>query len=465
MTKGLFDLHSIFEKGIRIVFQITSYIAFFGNILDIQEYAIDNKNLLYLNIANDFIILVILILFYVRWLNYKICFSILIYSILANIFIGKFVSEIDPAEPIRAYMFLRDSIFVILLLSLTAFALNKLHSIIIGIIYLVSIILFDFVIGANYIHQSLFLIIVIFSAYVGLTYYLVDMFEKAIIGQQERNQYVAQQNENLKEANRMLEERQVMIEEQAMQIMEQSEELKTKNETLKSLNTSKDVFLSILAHDLKNPFNVIKGYAEILKARFTKLDETRKLQYVESIENASKVTYNLLENLLSWARAQNNMIELHPENIHLNPLILEVLLLFKETMKEKKIALDYTPVKSLSVYVDPDMISTILRNLLSNAVKFTFPGGNISIILREIEKEVEIIIADDGIGINPDDLNNLFKIDKHLSTSGTGGEPGSGLGLILCKMFVEKNNGRIQVLSERKVGTQFSVFLPKSKES
>lgn len=460
MSKGLFDLHSSFVEGIKKVFQIASYIVLIGSLIDLYKYSTNTK-IVYLNTINIAVIIIILILFYFKKLNYKICFTILIYSILANIFIGKLISDIDAEDPVKAYLFLRDSIFVILLLSLAAFALHKIHALIIGFIYLHVLILFDIFIRTEFIHQNIPIIITTFSAYVGLTYYLVSMFEKALIGQQEKNQFIEHKNIELNDANRLLKERQVMIEEQSKHIVYQSEELKVKNEELGRLNTSKDLFLSIIAHDLKNPFNVIKGYAEILRARFSSLDEPRKLQYIESIENSSKTTYNLLENLLSWARAQNNMVDIKPEYIFLNPLILEVILLFKDAMAEKKISLHFSPDKSLKAYADSDMISTVIRNLISNAIKFTFPGGNISVILREIENDIEIVIADDGIGISQDELNKIFKIDKHTSTSGTVGEAGSGLGLILCKLFVEKNNGRLQVISERKIGTQFSVILPK----
>jgi signal transduction histidine kinase len=322
------------------------------------------------------------------------------------------------------------------------------------------LIIIDIWYKVNFVHQNLAIIIITCTAYIGLSYYLVLMLERLLLDQQEKNKYIREQNQSLNSANKLLTERQVMIQEQSKHIISQTEELKAKNEELALLISSKDMFLSIIAHDLKNPINLIKGYSEILRARYERIDDSHKLQYIESIENTTRHTYNLLENLLSWARAQSNAIVIYPDKINLNAVIPEIIMLFRDTLKDKKINFDFNPGELFLVTADNDMLSTVIRNLISNAVKFTFPGGNISIDLFRYDKEIEIVVSDDGIGMDANEVEKLFKIDKYISTSGTIGEGGSGLGLILCKLFVEKNKGRIQVMSEKNKGSRFSVFLP-----
>jgi signal transduction histidine kinase len=139
-------------------------------------------------------------------------------------------------------------------------------------------------------------------------------------------------------------------------------------------------------------------------------------------------------------------------------------MLFRESFLNKNLMFVYNPVPSVRAYVDSEMLSTVLRNLISNSVKFTFPGGNITVEIHEKGDSAEIVIRDDGIGISEGDLQNLFKIDKHISTIGTFGETGSGLGLILCKLFIERNNGQLLVTSERQAGTEFRIILPVSEQ-
>lgn len=240
--------------------------------------------------------------------------------------------------------------------------------------------------------------------------------------------------------------------------------LKQSEKKLKELNATKDKFFSIIAHDLKNPFNVLIGSSEMLLKNYDKFNTTHYKQVVRNINQSAKYGYSLLENLLKWARSQTNRIQWKPITINLKDLTHDVILIFEQTAETKNIKLTYSFDDNLTIYADYDMISTVLRNLISNALKFTPKGGEIQILANPAYKNnmIEITVSDTGIGIDKQHLNKLFRIDVTHSTSGINNEKGTGLGLILCKEFVEKNNGKIRVESEIGKGSRFIFTLPKS---
>lgn len=258
MDRSELNLHDSFEKGIRNIFQITAYIVLVGNLLDIFKFSHENRVLFYSNGINIIIITFFLIAFYLGKISYKISFSVLIYSIAVNMYIGKFFSSIDSADPFRIYFFLRDALFIMLLIPLGAFALHKIHAIIIGVSYLILLVLFSIQVNNIFLEESAFIMVVVTAGFIGLTYYLVDLFEKAMLDQQEKSLLIQNHNEVLNEVNRLLKERQLKIEDQDIALKDQSEkliiqatELQEKNIELVKLNDSRNLFFSIIAHDLK----------------------------------------------------------------------------------------------------------------------------------------------------------------------------------------------------------------------
>ena len=230
---------------------------------------------------------------------------------------------------------------------------------------------------------------------------------------------------------------------------------------LQKLNTTKDKFFSIIAHDLKNPFFSLLGFGELLVNNQEVLSEEEKTEYINNILKISRNSYQLLENLLQWSRTQTGRIEFCPQEIDLMTLINNSTEFFNPIAEQKKITIENKIQSSLNVYADPDMMQTIMRNLITNAIKFTHPGGCIQIKKIGDGNNHKIIVSDNGIGMHPDTLNNIFRIDVNHKTIGTSNEVGTGLGLIICKEFVEKNGGIIGVSSEVGKGTQFSFTLPK----
>ncbi|MBS4057940.1 MAG: HAMP domain-containing histidine kinase [Bacteroidales bacterium] len=229
---------------------------------------------------------------------------------------------------------------------------------------------------------------------------------------------------------------------------------------LKDLNATKDKLFSIIAHDLRSPFNNIIGFSELLLENINKIDNVESEKYIDIINSTAKKTIILLDNLLNWAKSQTGELSYKPEKIILSEIMLEIIGLKKSLAKAKNISLHYTPTIEIELYTDINILKTILRNLISNAVKFTNAGGYINILATTNQQQVEISISDNGVGINEETIHKLFDLSTNLTSLGTANEKGSGLGLVLCKEFVEKLGGKIWVESVEGKGSDFKFTLP-----
>ncbi len=241
-------------------------------------------------------------------------------------------------------------------------------------------------------------------------------------------------------------------------LLEKTVELKTTE--LKELNASKDKFFSIIAHDLKNPFNTIIGFSEMMKESVRLKDSATFYEYAVMINTSAVQTLRLLENLLEWANAQRGKLTFMPVEVNLRELIMDEFSMVEETALGKNIELESYVNDSLTIVADKNMIRTILRNLITNAVKFTHKGGLVKVNAETYKNRVEVSVSDTGIGMSGETIAKLFRIDANLSTRGTENEKGTGLGLFLCKEFVEKHNGEIWVESTPGKGSTFKFMLP-----
>jgi signal transduction histidine kinase len=230
------------------------------------------------------------------------------------------------------------------------------------------------------------------------------------------------------------------------------------------LNTDKNLFISILAHDLRSPFNALLGLSELLKENIQRYDIAEIENLVNLINKSAQNTYNLLEDLLKWTRAQSGNIPFKPQNQSFTDICKNILEILNPILESKNITVNYNPSDAINVFADVDMLKTVLRNLVSNAVKFTNKNGKIDITAVENSGYVTVTIADNGIGIMPDDLTKLFDITQIHTTKGTEEETGTGLGLLLCKEFIEKHGGKIWVESEAGKGSKFKFTLPISTD-
>jgi len=245
-------------------------------------------------------------------------------------------------------------------------------------------------------------------------------------------------------------------------LVEKEQHIQQQNKELKELNITKDKFFSIIAHDLRSPFNALLGFTDLLMDEIRNKDFVRIEKYAEILSRSAQQNFNLLNNLLEWAGMQMNGIQLKPQIILLEKTVETVTNLLKNNLDEKHIKFTTQISPNLAAVADVNMLETVLRNLLTNAIKFTPNGGSISLSINQSDTETEICISDSGVGISAENIQKLFKIETNSSTPGTNKEKGTGLGLILCKEFVEKNGGKIWVESEEGKGSEFKFTLPLS---
>lgn len=252
-----------------------------------------------------------------------------------------------------------------------------------------------------------------------------------------------------------------LIKEKNVQLFYSNKELEQSKLELIKLNQEKDRFFSIIAHDLISPFTSFISLSEILRDNTNTLDGKDIKKYSGWIFTSAKNIYNLVDNLLQWSRSQSGKLSHSPKQLVLNQIIEEAITITKPSADDKNIKIISPISRKLKVYADSDILSTILRNLLSNAVKFTPNKGTITISAIDTGKMAEVTVSDTGIGIKQEDLGKLFQLDRNFSTKGTSGEEGNGLGLILCKEFVQSIGGSIHVESTVKLGSTFKFTIPK----
>jgi two-component system sensor histidine kinase/response regulator len=231
-------------------------------------------------------------------------------------------------------------------------------------------------------------------------------------------------------------------------------------ESLVQSNLDKDRFISILGHDLKSPFNNILGFSEVLSAEVNSLDSEEIKEIAGNINKSAKITNHLLEDILMWARSQQGSIPFKPQKLSLSATCRNILEILNPSAYAKNITIYDDSSSQIFIYADADMLKTMLLNLVSNSIKFTKSGGKININAEQNSESVTISVSDNGTGIPPENLTKLFDISEVLTTKGTAGETGTGLGLLLCKEFVEKHGGKIWVESNVGKGSDFKFTLP-----
>ncbi len=245
-------------------------------------------------------------------------------------------------------------------------------------------------------------------------------------------------------------------------ILTQKETLEKQNTSLNELNATKDLFFSIIAHDLKNPLGAFKQSTEVLFKEFDYMDTDEIKIYLEELYNSSEQVFELLENLLTWSRSQRGKIAYHPIEIPLKFIVDNNINLLKLIAEKKNIKLSGNISSDIFVKADANMLTTVIRNLLSNAIKFTKENGEVRVDGNHKNGMYQISIIDNGVGISAENIEKLFRVDTHFTTVGTTNEQGTGLGLIICKEFIEKHEGEIWVESELGKGASFCFTVPKA---
>jgi PAS domain S-box-containing protein len=240
--------------------------------------------------------------------------------------------------------------------------------------------------------------------------------------------------------------------------------LRQSEQELRELNATKDKFFSIMAHDLKNPIGSFLNLSEVLSTMFDEFSKEELKEYLEEMYFSSQHLFKLLENLLIWSRSQTGKIQVHHERFDIKMIIDSNVSLLKLNADNKKIKLINNSVENSFVNADENMTNTVIRNLISNALKFTERDGSITISTVADDESIQISITDTGVGMDEEVIGNLFRIDKNHTTRGTANEKGTGLGLILCKEFINKQDGEIWVDSQPGHGSTFNFTLPRFKD-
>jgi two-component system sensor histidine kinase/response regulator len=246
-------------------------------------------------------------------------------------------------------------------------------------------------------------------------------------------------------------------------IEEQNRKLLGLNNELGEVVKTKNKFFSIIAHDLKDPISTLVGFSDLLLKTSGTRDEIETQEMITHINRIALHSLNLLENLLEWSRSQTGRIKYEPSLFNIAQMVDEVIDLHINTANNKAIQLKCNGPKDQEIFADRKMIHTVIRNLVSNALKFTCAGGTVNIRWKDSCNEFEFCISDTGVGIPAKTLGKLFILAENVSTNGTDNERGTGLGLLLCKEFVEKNGGRIWVRSEPGNGSEFYFSIPETK--
>jgi signal transduction histidine kinase len=229
---------------------------------------------------------------------------------------------------------------------------------------------------------------------------------------------------------------------------------------LGALNQTQNKLFSIIAHDLRSPFNNILCLAELLSEKVNGTDSSESKEFVGLINSTAKNTLSLLDNLLHWAKSQTGELVFTPRKINLSKVILHIIALKMSQAKAKNLSLHFSPTAEIELNTDENILGTVLRNLISNAIKFTNPGGHIEVVATLDQHLVEISISDNGVGMDEKTIHEIFNLSTTVSMPGTADENGSGLGLVLCREFAKKLGGHLWVESEKGKGSNFKFTLP-----
>lgn len=247
-------------------------------------------------------------------------------------------------------------------------------------------------------------------------------------------------------------------------ILKEQDAIKIQNDNIRlvDLNNKKDKLFSIIAHDLKNPIGGLSMLGQALTTHYDNMTEEPKEKLIKVISESSKKTYSLLDNLLQWSRSETGLLELNKTRLKLKEIMESNLSLMREGINSKNMEVKIDLNDTDSAFADYNMINTVIRNLLTNAIKFTPKNGTIHIYTTKNNDgtDIQLSIEDNGVGIPKDVCATLFDIDSRYTSRGTEDESGTGLGLKLCKEFIDKNDGRISIKSEVNLGSTFTIELP-----
>jgi signal transduction histidine kinase len=422
---------------------LLSIVVFIGYIVDL--IVLENKPYAFLaNLLSIGIVILTVVLTYFFIINVKLSFAIVLYSLLLNIFVSFFINA-EISGPVEAET-LRSLLFICMLIPVAGFVIEKKHALIIGGI-LLSLYLIVIIVSPNkYLLENFYLISVSLIGYTMGMYYLLYLWEKFVIEQKVLIDELEERNNELGRANSLLSEQNSFIESQ--------------KEELNSTIESRDKLLTVISHDIKNPLFAIISFCDLIKDKISHAEFERVNLYSEMIQISANNLYRLVLNLLDWTRFQGGKLQSYKQVIDAEQNIIETIKLFDNSFKQKDIELNKTIQAGTKIFADINMFNTIIRNLISNAIKYCPSGGKININSKIENDNYYFIISDTGGGMRPEEIDSILNKTTNISTVGTEGESGTGLGLVLCKEFISLHNGELSINSAVGVGSEFIVCLP-----
>ena len=283
-----------------------------------------------------------------------------------------------------------------------------------------------------------------------------DFLEKTI---KQRTVEIVDKNEALQIQKEEIQKQNEILQIQKDEIQKQKAELEQQKDDLKESNASKDRIFSIISHDLRSPLGNIKNMLNLLIDKSSTFDEEKRERILENLAELTKSTFYLLDNLLSWSRSKRGVIVFDPQMFIIAPIFDDIIKLTIHQAKKKKITINLSIDETDLVFGDKNMITTIFRNVIENSIKFTYEGGRIEIQSKVFEEYIEFSIADTGVGMTTERIQEIINSDEIIATFGTNREKGSGLGLLLCKDFIEKNHGLFRIESTVGEGSTFYISL------
>jgi signal transduction histidine kinase len=333
-----------------------------------------------------------------------------------------------------------------MLIPVGGFVIEKKHVLIIGGILLFEYLTVIVVSQNEYLLDNFYLIAIGITGYSSGMFYLLYLWEKVIMSQKDLIDQLEERNNELGKTNSQLSEQNSFIE-------AQKEEL---NHTVES----RDKLFSVISHDIKNPLFAIVSYCDLIKEKISHAEFDRVNLYSEMIQISANNLYRLVLNLLDWTRFQGGKLQSYKQVIDAEFNINETVRLFDNSFKQKDIEFTKTLQTGTKIFADINMFNTIVRNLISNAIKYCPSGGKINIESRTENDNFFFIISDTGEGMRPEEIDSILNKTSNISTVGTKGESGTGLGLALCKEFIGLHNGELSINSAVGVGSEFVVYLP-----
>jgi signal transduction histidine kinase len=448
--KKVLSFEQYFLKELRVILCTLIVLGITGNLLDLtlfSQYALQNS-------INNLIVIMILllsgVLHFAFRLNVRYAAVMGLYALVSNIIYSQFVSIGEPSQDV---WFFRESFFYSLLLCTAVIFTGRIHGIILGAMYIIFAAILSIYDDVGFIRANLPITLVMVISFSVVITFIVHKLRIDTTDLQKKNNIISEQNDRL-------EEQFVEISAMSETVREANLNLEDHNRKLQDLNRIKDLFLSILAHDLRGPVFAIRLAIDNMISSFERVEKEKQLERLKLVASSMDNLTELLENLLLWGRSQTGMLTVDPQIFPIGKVLRKSLESIVMQAAHKRILLDHSFREDLTLKCDPMMFETIIRNLLSNAIKFTPEEGRITITATSSDESIVISVSDTGIGMSSEKIAALYDIGIRQTGTGTEGEKGSGLGLIICRDFVNRNAGTIDVESEAGKGTRFTVSFP-----